>query len=219
MSAKAKPEGLLGLSNTEQKILLLSILCTDETNKLDLEKLAQYGGYKNSASASTTYRNAKRKLSDYKPDQPTSAEASTANTPKRGRPSKKAIAADPPASTEPESAEAEEATPAHRAKRQRGTKKGIARKVNKNSYDDEDSVRTEPSSPETVIRKEEDVSIKEESPIKTGEIVVIKQEEGGKYECKSEDETPMTCEELDAELDAMDKASQEDIKAKVEDDA
>lgn len=34
MSNKPKPDTLLGLTNSEQKILLLSILCTDESNKV-----------------------------------------------------------------------------------------------------------------------------------------------------------------------------------------
>ncbi|KAE8363049.1 hypothetical protein BDV27DRAFT_146434 [Aspergillus caelatus] len=138
MFNKPKPDTLLGLTNSEQKILLLSILCTDESNKLDFDKLAQYGGYKNPASASTTYRNAKRKLSDYKPEPPTSAEGSAANAPKRGRPPKKAATAEPPMAADSEPAEEEEAAaaaPAPKAKRQRITKKGIAQVIKKDSYE------------------------------------------------------------------------------------
>ncbi|ODM23783.1 hypothetical protein SI65_01372 [Aspergillus cristatus] len=66
MSGKAKPEALLGLSASEAKLILMaSYLSTDQ--KVDYEKLAQLGGYKTAASASTLYRNAKRKLAEYIP--------------------------------------------------------------------------------------------------------------------------------------------------------
>ncbi|GAB1191709.1 hypothetical protein APSETT444_000891 [Aspergillus pseudonomiae] len=202
MSNKVKSDTLLGLTNSEQKILLLSILCTDESNK--------YGGYKNPASASTTFRNAKRKLSDYKPEPPTSAEASAANTPKRGRPPKKAAAAETPMAADSEPAE-EEAAPAPKAKRPRTTKKGIAQVIKKDSS--EDVIKSDPSpskakptgsikSEDSTI-KEEECSGKKEGSIKE-EMEAIKQEPEGVYdECKTEDETPMTNEELDAQLDAM----------------
>ncbi|KNG83042.1 hypothetical protein ANOM_008149 [Aspergillus nomiae NRRL 13137] len=215
MSNKVKSDTLLGLTNSEQKILLLSILCTDESNKLDFDKLAQYGGYKNPASASTTFRNAKRKLSDYKPEPPTSAEASAANTPKRGRPPKKAAAAETPMAADSEPAE-EEAAPAPKAKRPRITKKGIAQVIKKDSGEinrsSEDVIKSDPSpskakstgsikSEDSTI-KEEECSGKEEGSIK--EMEAIKQEPEGVYdECKTEDESPMTNEELDAQLDAM----------------
>ncbi|PWY86003.1 hypothetical protein BO70DRAFT_351645 [Aspergillus heteromorphus CBS 117.55] len=57
-----KPEGLMGLSVSEGRVLLLGILCMDDSGKMDYDKLAVKGGYKNSASASTLYRNAKRKF-------------------------------------------------------------------------------------------------------------------------------------------------------------
>ncbi|KAE8414121.1 hypothetical protein BDV36DRAFT_266355 [Aspergillus pseudocaelatus] len=61
--------------------------------------------------------------------------------------------------------------------------------------------------------KGEDVSIKEE-------MTAIKQEPEDVYdECKTEDETPMTNEELDAQLDAMYEAAQAGVKAEAEDDA
>ncbi|KAB8265873.1 hypothetical protein BDV32DRAFT_36411 [Aspergillus pseudonomiae] len=208
MSNKVKSDTLLGLTNSEQKILLLSILCTDESNKLDFDKLAQYGGYKNPASASTTFRNAKRKLSDYKPEPLTSAEASAANTPKRGRPPKKAAAAETLMAADSEPAE-EEAAPAPKAKRPRTTKKGIAQVIKKDS---EDVIKSDPSpskaKPTGSIKSEdstieEECSGKEEGSIKE-EVEAIKQEPEGVYdECKTEDETPMTNEELDAQLDAM----------------
>ncbi|KAE8382953.1 hypothetical protein BDV26DRAFT_287993 [Aspergillus bertholletiae] len=220
MSNKTKSNTLLGLSNSEQKILLLSLLCTDESNKLDLEKLAQYGGYKNSASASTTYRNAKRKLSEYKPESPISAEASSAaNTPKRGRPLKKAAAAaETPMAADPEPAE-QEAAPAPKAKRQCVTKKGIAKVVKKDSYDQinpssEDIRKTgSGSSKAEAIIKSEESSVKEEQTSTNDEMTRVKQEaEGVDDDCKTEDENPMTSTELDAQLDVqLDTATKGDF--------
>ncbi|OGM47100.1 hypothetical protein ABOM_003645 [Aspergillus bombycis] len=228
MSNKGKSDTLLGLTNSEQKILLLSILCTDESNKLDFDKLAQYGGYKNPASASTTYRNAKRKLNDYKPEPPISAEASAANTPKRGRPPKRAATTETPMAADTAAAE-EEAAPAPKVKRQRITKKGIAQVVKKDSGEinrsSEDVIKSEPSSSKTKYEdslksedstiKEEESSGKEEVSIKE-EMAAVKQEPEGIYdECKTEDETPMTNEELDAQFDAMYEAG---IKTETEGD-
>ncbi|KAK6813298.1 hypothetical protein RU639_010959 [Aspergillus parasiticus] len=220
MSNKPKPDTLLGLTNSEQKILLLSILCTDESNKLDLDKLAQYGGYKNPASASTTYRNAKRKLSDYKPEPSTSAEGSAANTPKRGRPPKKAAAAEPPMAADTEPVE-EEAAPAPKAKRQRIIKKGIAKVIKKDSS--EDTLKSEPSSSIAETKgsiKSEDSSVKGEDVSIKEEMRTIKQEPEDIYDdCKTEDESPMTNDELDAQLDAMYEAAHAGVKAEAEGEA
>lgn len=61
--------------------------------------------------------------------------------------------------------------------------------------------------------KGEDVSIKEE-------MRSIKQEPEDIYDdCKTEDESPMTNEELDAQLDAMYEAAHPGIKAEAEGDA
>ncbi|KJK66890.1 hypothetical protein P875_00127777 [Aspergillus parasiticus SU-1] len=222
MSNKPKPDTLLGLTNSEQKILLLSILCTDESNKLDLDKLAQYGGYKNPASASTTYRNAKRKLSDYKPEPSTSAEGSAANTPKRGRPPKKAAAAEPPMAANTEPVE-EEAAPAPKAKRQRIIKKGIAKVIKKDSYDSEDTLKSEPSSSIAETKgsiKSEDSSVKGEDVSIKEEMRTIKQEPEDIYDdCKTEDESLMTNDELDAQLDAMYEAAHAGVKAEAEGEA
>ncbi|KAI9371954.1 hypothetical protein BJX61DRAFT_477092 [Aspergillus egyptiacus] len=62
--AKAKPENLLGLSFSEARLMLLGIICTDNSGKIDFEKLAAIAPYKNVGSASVSYRNAKRKFLD-----------------------------------------------------------------------------------------------------------------------------------------------------------
>lgn len=52
------------------------------------------------------------------------------------------------------------------------------------------------------------------------EMAAIKQKLEDVYdECKTEDETPMTNEELDAQLDAMYEAAQAGVKAEAEDDS
>ncbi|KAK1142850.1 hypothetical protein N8T08_007284 [Aspergillus melleus] len=75
--AKTKPEGLLGLSVAEAKSLLLGIVC-EEGGRIDMEKLASKYPYKNSASASTSYRNAKRRLLEI--DTASAADGSAANS-------------------------------------------------------------------------------------------------------------------------------------------
>ncbi|PKY02069.1 hypothetical protein P168DRAFT_40466 [Aspergillus campestris IBT 28561] len=62
MATKGKPEGLVGLSVAEAKVLLLGILCTDNTGKLDGDRLAAKGNYKNGASAKTMHRVARKAL-------------------------------------------------------------------------------------------------------------------------------------------------------------
>ncbi|PWY93536.1 hypothetical protein BO94DRAFT_582919 [Aspergillus sclerotioniger CBS 115572] len=57
-----KPEGLMGLSLAEARMILLGVLSSDDAGKVDFDKMALLGGYKNAPSASTLYRNAKRKL-------------------------------------------------------------------------------------------------------------------------------------------------------------
>ncbi|RAL15955.1 putative histone h1.3 [Aspergillus homomorphus CBS 101889] len=66
MAAKGapKPEGLFGLTLSEAKMIILGQICTDSSGKVDHDKLAIKGGYKNGASAYTVYRNAKRKLEE-----------------------------------------------------------------------------------------------------------------------------------------------------------
>lgn len=151
--AKAKPDGLLGLSVFEARALLLGIFCEDggkvshpphteyiesaQTHglhvipllKVDFEKLALKYPYKNSASASTSYRNARRKLAELVDSMATDGAAPAAsaaspggatgsstatNTPKKRTPAqrKKAAAADSETA-------ADDATGSPKPKRQR----------------------------------------------------------------------------------------------------
>ncbi|GKZ28376.1 hypothetical protein AbraIFM66950_005550 [Aspergillus brasiliensis] len=57
-----QPESLLGLSLSEARMILLGVLSSDESGKVDFDKLAVKGNYKNAQSASTLYRKAKRRL-------------------------------------------------------------------------------------------------------------------------------------------------------------
>ncbi|PYI22247.1 hypothetical protein BO99DRAFT_471430 [Aspergillus violaceofuscus CBS 115571] len=61
----AKPEGWFGLTINEARLIVLGQMCCDSTGKkVDYEKVAVRGGYKNAASAMTVYRNAKRRLAE-----------------------------------------------------------------------------------------------------------------------------------------------------------
>ncbi|KAF7597239.1 hypothetical protein BBP40_008081 [Aspergillus hancockii] len=216
--AQPKPDGLLGLGFAEARILLLGILCTDDTNKLDTEKLAQRAGYKNAASAGTSYRTAKRHLIENNSGEqsaatPTGGESSATNTPKRGRPKKVAAAEADPAEAEEEEPEP---TPKKR-QRKAPTKKGIAQKIKK----DEDAVKSEPSSPKAKVTiKAEEHDEDKSSAVKKEEEVIsgVKKEEEDTDDAKTVDQNPMSNEELDAQLDAM-KDSKKAVKGEIEDGA
>ncbi|PTU24073.1 hypothetical protein P175DRAFT_0489238 [Aspergillus ochraceoroseus IBT 24754] len=55
-------ESLLGLSLSEARIILLGMLCTDSSGKVDFEKLAVKGSYKNASSSGSSYHQARRKF-------------------------------------------------------------------------------------------------------------------------------------------------------------
>ncbi|KAL1852165.1 hypothetical protein Plec18167_005979 [Paecilomyces lecythidis] len=57
----AKNELVLGLTPSEAKVLLLSMVCTHD-GKVDFNLLSQKGGYKTKDSAATIFGNARRKL-------------------------------------------------------------------------------------------------------------------------------------------------------------
>lgn len=139
---KNKPDGLLGLTVSDARVLILGMICTDSSGKVrytnvltylpekdsfgfqvDNDKLASKGGWKNAASASTTYRNAKRKLAELNitsedtpatPVQTTTSSTEPLSTPKKskGRPPKKTA-------TDDSTPTSDQATP--KSKRQRKT--------------------------------------------------------------------------------------------------
>ncbi|XHG00801.1 hypothetical protein AWENTII_004216 [Aspergillus wentii] len=147
MAPKAKSETLLGLSMADARIIILGTLL--DPGKIDYEKLAQKGGYKNAASASTTYRNARRKLVELHGADMTNNDASAAptadgqstnETPKKApakRKSKAAAAeADPGAASPDGAAEgAETAVPKPKRQRKAPTKKAAAVKAEKEEYE------------------------------------------------------------------------------------
>ncbi|KAL4885574.1 hypothetical protein BJY04DRAFT_214367 [Aspergillus karnatakaensis] len=61
---KGKAEGIMGLSNDAARLLLLGMLCSDNTGTIDFEKLTLAGGYKNAKSASSAYRQVKKRFCD-----------------------------------------------------------------------------------------------------------------------------------------------------------
>ncbi|PWY67023.1 hypothetical protein BO83DRAFT_391495 [Aspergillus eucalypticola CBS 122712] len=84
-----QPETLLGLSMAEARMIILGVLSSDKSGKVDFDKMAVKGGYKNAQSASTLYHKAKRRLFDIH-NNPADQEAENAR--KRGK--DKAVADD-----------------------------------------------------------------------------------------------------------------------------
>ncbi|PLN82958.1 hypothetical protein BDW42DRAFT_69661 [Aspergillus taichungensis] len=140
MATKGKPEGLVGLSVAEAKVLLLGILCTDDCGKVDAEKLAAKGNYKNGASARTIHRAARKALFEKNSGEdeasssvstgeaaaPTDGTAAPASTPKKTptKRRKKGVAA---GETDPNgNAEDEPATPKPKRQRKNPAKKAGA---------------------------------------------------------------------------------------------
>ncbi|KAL4929115.1 putative histone h1.3 [Aspergillus undulatus] len=207
--SKDKPEGLLGLTQNEARLILLGVLYSDNTGKVDFEKIAEKAPYKNSASASVSYRNAKRRfesLHDFAAGDsgsPTPTTTPIKTTPakrKRGR----------PASVDPDAANdaaidygaaiaegGEEASPAPKQKRQRKTpaKKDVAIKTEPQSEQDtpSDPINTFCPTPNpqdfnnTIIKTEPD-----DSPTKTN--------------LQSEEEQVMTELNVDAEFADMERS-------------
>ncbi|GLB01548.1 hypothetical protein ABZX51_010480 [Aspergillus tubingensis] len=75
-----QPETLLGLSMAEARMIILGVLSSDKSGKVDFDKMAVKGGYKNAQSASTLYHKAKRRLFDIH-NNPADQEAGTSISP------------------------------------------------------------------------------------------------------------------------------------------
>ncbi|PKX92965.1 putative histone h1.3 [Aspergillus novofumigatus IBT 16806] len=208
--AKAKPEGILGLSAAEAKILMLGFLCITDQYKIDYEKLASKGGY-TAGSANVMFNKAKRKLAELNADNSTkngssaAGEASSSKTatatPKKGQAKRKKAAA--AADAEDGGAEGEEAATPTKPKRQRKTpaKKGAAAtaKAGDDSVENGNGapeVKPEPSKSEDIVKNE---------PMEEGN-------DDSELTVKVELDEVMNDADLDAELDALD-AAQQDIKA------
>ncbi|KAL3473439.1 hypothetical protein BJX99DRAFT_198525 [Aspergillus californicus] len=82
--AKGKLEGLFGLSMSEARLLILGLICTDVSGKVDFERVAALAPYKNVSSASSSYGQAKRKLNSLNPELLSSG-SGTAPTPTEKR--------------------------------------------------------------------------------------------------------------------------------------
>ncbi|KAL4953631.1 hypothetical protein BDW69DRAFT_184280 [Aspergillus filifer] len=79
-AGKNKPEGLLGLTQGEARLILLGVLFSDASGKIDFEKLAANAHYKNVASASSSYRQAKKRFTTLNETGPAGSDTSTPNT-------------------------------------------------------------------------------------------------------------------------------------------
>ncbi|EAW10297.1 putative histone h1.3 [Aspergillus clavatus NRRL 1] len=205
---KGKPEGPLGLSASEAKVLLLGILCIGEGFKVDFDKLASRGGW-TAGSAATMFGNAKRKLFKLNPDdgaengngsfaadgEASSSKAATATPRKTPIKRKKATVA-----AEDDTAPGEEAATPTKPKRQRKTpvKKNAAIKAEAASVGNGNGTPSK---------------IKPEA-IDAGGIIKGENRENHdpEYQTKPEHDDVMDDMELDAQLEAMDHP-QQSIKA------
>ncbi|KAL2870259.1 putative histone h1.3 [Aspergillus lucknowensis] len=66
-SQKGRMDGLFGLTQGEAKCLLLGMLYTNSEGKVDFERVAADGFYKNAPSASSAYRQVKKKFLESNP--------------------------------------------------------------------------------------------------------------------------------------------------------
>ncbi|KAH8428581.1 putative histone h1.3 [Aspergillus melleus] len=213
--AKTKPEGLLGLSVAEAKSLLLGIVC-EEGGRIDMEKLALKYPYKNSASASTSYRNAKRRLLEIDTagaaDGPaansiaspgTSAANSATTTPKKRSPVKRKKLA--PIDSEAAAGPADEATGSPKSKRQRKTpvKKATAAK-NKELVEEDDEANEGMVKPEPNVEDNNGLAnVKVEDTDEQAEYCDLEQT-SMPLQLHENAEDDLGSIDLDAELDALD---------------
>ncbi|KAL2003811.1 hypothetical protein VTN02DRAFT_2165 [Thermoascus thermophilus] len=77
-SSPKKGDLILGLTPSEAKLIILGVVSSNEPPKVDMNKLAEKGGYK-LGSASVLYNKAKRKLFELHGDAANGATASTAD--------------------------------------------------------------------------------------------------------------------------------------------
>ncbi|KAF9888782.1 hypothetical protein FE257_008358 [Aspergillus nanangensis] len=148
---KNKHEDLLGLTTNEAKLIILGVLCTDKTGKVDNEKIAQKGNYKNSSSASTSYRNAKRRLLELHPSSeenapatPQKSTAKTTNTPV-STPSKPKGKTKKNTTVESPATGGDEATPSNAKRQKKAPAKSTPTKVLKigDTTSDEETIKQE----------------------------------------------------------------------------
>ncbi|KAI9042657.1 putative histone h1.3 [Aspergillus affinis] len=218
--AKNKPEGLLGLSVAEAKALLLGIVC-EEGGRVDMEKLALKYPYKNSASASTSYRNAKRRLlgidtngavdgsttNDAASPGGASAVNSATTTPKKRSPVKRKKPA--PIDSEAAAGPADEASGSPKSKRQRKTpvkKAPVVKKEELGEEDDENNegiVKPEPN----VDDKSQLANVKMEDAdehAEYGDLEMAQPQTSMSLQALDTVEDDLRSIDLDAELDALD---------------
>ncbi|KAL4749819.1 hypothetical protein BDW72DRAFT_125720 [Aspergillus terricola var. indicus] len=127
-TGKGKPEGLLGVSQSDARILLLGVLSADNTGKIDFKKLSDIAPYKNTATAYSSYRQARKRFYAANGTVDPSSSGAQATPPKKA-PSKKKGApaavdsdtANEDGDTLAEGAEPVSPTPTPKPKRQRKT--------------------------------------------------------------------------------------------------
>ncbi|KAL2818794.1 hypothetical protein BDW59DRAFT_165332 [Aspergillus cavernicola] len=207
---KGKPEGLLHLTMGEARLILLGVLLNDSTGKecytplIDFERLAVAAPYKNTSSASSSYRQARKKLFDLNSN--ISAASGTGTPPTTtenripsGTPSKKspgtrkrttaAVDSDATSANGNNTAEDEVLSPTSKLKRQR------------KSPTEEASVKMEAEGDETIYRRP--IKFEPYQPALKAIVGHADEETLMNMSLKSEEEEIMTELDIDAEFAAM----------------
>ncbi|KAL4770422.1 hypothetical protein BDW60DRAFT_209084 [Aspergillus nidulans var. acristatus] len=127
-AGKGKSEGLLGITQSDARILLLGILSADNAGKIDFKKLSVIAPYKNPATAYSAYRQARKRFYAANGTVDPSSSGAQATPPKKAPAKKKGAAAavDSDSANEDgdtlvEGAEPVSPTPTPKPKRQRKT--------------------------------------------------------------------------------------------------
>ncbi|KAL4974875.1 hypothetical protein BDW66DRAFT_78978 [Aspergillus desertorum] len=196
-AAKGKSEGLLGVTLSDARILLLGVLSADNTGKVDFEKLAAIAPYKNTATAYSSYRQARKRFYAANGTVDPSSAGVQATPPKKAPGKRKGAPAviDSDAANEDgdnlaEGAEPVSPTPTPRPKRQRKTASNPQVVLKNEAQPDHDSNTSFPQ-PEQLEGDFTNI-VKSESPYNPR-----------LQRWKTEDEQIMTDINLDAEFEEM----------------
>ncbi|KAL4984039.1 hypothetical protein BDW68DRAFT_24718 [Aspergillus falconensis] len=203
-AAKGESESLLGVTQSDARILLLGILSADNTGKVDFEKLAEIAPYKNRATAYSSYRQARKRFYAANDTVDPSSTGAQATPPKKTLAKRKraSAAVDSDTTNEDGDALAEGAepvspTPTPKLKRQRKTppKPQIVIKNEAETYHDPNTSFLQPEQKQL----EADLT----NAIKSDSLYTPRLQRW-----KTEDEQIMTDINLDAEFEEMERNKQ-----------
>ncbi|EHA20556.1 hypothetical protein AAWM_06700 [Aspergillus awamori] len=198
-----QPESLMGLSMAEARMIILGVLSSDKSGKVDFDKMAVKGGYKNAQSASTLYHKAKRRLLDIHTN-PADQEAGASVTPSKEPASTTATPKKTPAKRGKDKAAADddntgatENTPTpSKGKRQKTaatpkTPRSATKATKTEAFKPGDATTPTPAKGKVAVKKEEPDTELETTPVKE--------------ESKSDDEELMSTSQISAEFSAMEQ--------------